>query len=78
MQIPYILRGQMRRLLELITGQSKLNYIQNKIYPDNVSPMTRFCEEKYETFKHLLNECPCFISYKRDILLNKTIINTLN
>ena len=37
-QILRLSRGQMRRLLEIITGQSNLNYIQNKIYPEDVSP----------------------------------------
>ena len=70
----------MRRLLELITGQSNLNYIQNKIYPEDRSPLCRFCEEEEEdeTFEHLLNECPCFITYRRDLLQNKPIINTLD
>ena len=29
------------------------------------------------TFAHLLNECPCFISHRRDILHNKSIINSI-
>ena len=50
-------RSQMRRLIELITGQNNLNYIQSKVNPD-LSEMCRFCEEEEETFAHLLNECP--------------------
>ena len=73
----HLVRGQMRRLVKLITGHSKLNYVQSKIDPINISPLCRFCEEEVETFAHLLNECPCFLSYRRDILLNKPIINTL-
>ena len=68
----------MRRLLELITGQNNLNYVQSKIFPGEVSELCRFCEEEDETFEHLLNECPCFITYGRDILLNKPIIKTLD
>ena len=64
----------MRRLIELITGHSNLNYVQHKIDPVNVSPLCRFCEEEDETFAHLLNECPCFISYLKDILHNVPII----
>ena len=66
----------MRRLLELITGQNNLNYVQSKINPEFVSELCRFCEEEEETFEHLLNECPCFITYRREILYNKPIINT--
>ena len=77
-QILHLSRGQMRRLIELISGQSNLNYVQNKIHPLDISPMCRFCEEEDETFEHLLNECPCFISYRRDISMNKPIINSLD
>ena len=77
-QILHLFRSQMRRLLELITGQSNLNCVQSKIYQLDVSPLCRFCEEEDETFAHFLNECPCFISYRRDILLNKPVINTLD
>ena len=67
----------MRRLIELISGQNNLNYVQSKIFPDTVSELCRFCEEEEETFEHLLNECPCFISYRRDILQGKLIVKTL-
>ena len=70
-------RSQMRRLLELITGQSNLNYVQSKIFPGVISELCRFCEEEEETFAHLLNECPCFITARRDILGNIPIINTV-
>ena len=73
----HLSRSQMRRLIELITGQNNLNYIQSKIDPLNTSPLCRFCEEEDETFAHLLNECPCFISYRRDILKNTPLHNTL-
>ena len=63
----------MRRLLELITGQNNLNYVQSKIYPGEISELCRFCEEEEETFEHLINECPCFITYRRDILKNRPI-----
>ena len=67
----------MRRLLELITGQSNLNYVQSKIFPGVISELCRFCEEEEETFAHLLNECPCFITARRDILGNIPIISTV-
>ena len=59
-QLMALSRGQMRRLIEIITGHNNLNYFQNKLYPLDVSPMCRFCEEEDESFEHLLNECPCF------------------
>ena len=67
----------MRRLLELIPGQNNLNYVQRKIYPGAISELCRFCEEEDETFAHLLNECPCFLTARRDILRKITIINTV-
>ena len=70
-------RSQMRRLLELITGQNNLNYVQSKIYPNLISELCRFCEEEEETFAHLINECPCFNTYRREILNKKPIIKTL-
>ena len=69
-------RSQMRRLIELITGQNNLNYMQTKINPGLISEMCRFCEEE-ETFAHLLNECPCFNTHRRDIINNNLIINTI-
>ena len=74
----HLSRGQMRRLIELITGHSNLNYVQSKIEPLNISPLCRFCKEEDETFAHLLNECPCFLSYRRDLLENRPFINTLS
>ena len=67
----------MRRLIELITGQNNLNYIQSKVNQGLTTELCRFCEEEEETFAHLLNECPCFNTYRRDLLQNKPVINTL-
>ena len=69
-------RSQMRRLIELITGQNYSNYVQSKIYPGDISELCRFCEEEEETFAHRLNECPCFNMYRREKLNNIPIINT--
>ena len=69
-------RGQMRTLIELITGHNNLNYFQSKIHPE-ISGNCRFCEEEDETFEHLLNDCPCFLIARRDLLQNNTITNTL-
>ena len=77
-EILQLYRSQMRRLIELITGQNNLNYVQSKVHNGQTSELCRFCEEEDETFEHLLNECPCFNSYRRDILGNRPIINTLD
>ena len=71
-------RCRLRRLIEIITGHNNLNYPQSKIYPNDVSELCRFCEEEDETFEHLLNECPCFLIDRRDIILNNPIVNTLD
>ena len=71
-------RCRLRRLIEVITGHNNLNYLQSKIYPNDVSELCRFCEEEDETFEHLLNECPCFLIDRRDILFNNPIIKTLD
>ena len=51
--------------------------MQSKIHPGQISELCRFCEEEDETFEHLLNECPCFTSHRRDILRNIPIIKTI-
>ena len=61
----------MKRLIELITGQNNLNYVQNKVSGGLISELCRFCEEEDETFEHLLNGCPSFTTYRREILENK-------
>ena len=68
----------MKRLVEIITGQNNLNYVQSKAYPLDVSEMCRFCEEEVETFKHLINECPCFITDRQNLLQGRIIENTLD
>ena len=69
--------SQMRRLVELITGQNNLNYVQSKINPGHISKLCRSCEEVEGTFTHLINECPCFNTCRRDILMNIHIINSI-
>ena len=44
--------------------------------PGQITELYRFCEEDDEIFVHILNECPCFISARRDILNNVSIVNT--
>ena len=45
-EILQLARGQMRRLIEIISGHNNLNYLQSKIYPHDVSELCRFCEEE--------------------------------
>lgn len=73
----HLSHSQICQLIELITGHSNLNYMQSKIDPINIFPLSRFCEDD-ETFAHLFNKCPCFLTYRCDILQNKLIINTLS
>ena len=67
----------MRHIIELITGQNNLNYVQSKVNQGLTTELCRFYEEEEETFAHLLNECPCFNTYRRDLLQNKPVINTI-
>ena len=55
---------QSRTFIEIFTGQSNLNYIQNKVTGQDL--LCRFCEENEETFDHLLLECPCFETLRRN------------
>ena len=71
-------RAHLRRLIKCTTRHNNLNYLQSKIYPEDVSELCRFCEEDPQTFDHLLNECPCFQQARFDILQNQPIQNTLN
>ena len=67
----------MRRLIELITGQNNLNYEQSQINPEFVGELCRLCVEEDETFAHLHNECPYFNTYRREVLNNIPVINTI-
>ena len=69
-------RGQLKTLIELITGQNNLNYMNNKVYGSE--DLCRFCEEEEETFDHIINDCPCFYLDRCDLLQNQPIINTLD
>ena len=71
-------RGQMRMLIGVITGQNNLNYVQSKIDPLHIEPECRFCLEEDETFEHLINECPCFMTYRRENLMGNFFKNTLD
>ena len=62
-ELLHLSRKQSRRLIEIVTGQNNLNYIQNKVTGQD--HLCRFCEESEETFDHLFLECPCFESLRR-------------
>ena len=49
-------RAYMRRIIECTTGHNNLNYLQHKIYPEDVAELCIFCEEEPETFDDLLIE----------------------
>ena len=58
------LRKKSRRLIEAITGQNNLHYVQNKIA--KAEHLCRLCEEEEGTFDHLVNHCPCLRQAKQD------------
>ena len=69
-------RGQITTLIELLTGQNNLKYMNN--ISQGSEDLCRFCEEKEETFDHIINDCPCFYLDRCDLLQNQPIINTLD
>ena len=60
-----------RKLTALLTGHNNLKYHVYKrkvsINP-NVSPCCRYCEEDLETSWHLLYDCPCFDTRRREFI----------
>ena len=71
-------RSQMKRMLELITGQNYLNYVQSKIYPGIVSKLCRFCEDEQETFAHLSKtEGSTLVPAKRELTPSSVNASTL-
>ena len=69
-------RDKSRRLIEIITGQNNLNYIQNKI--SGRGDLCRLCEEEEETFDHFVDECPCLWQVRRDHFGLQRIIHSHN
>ena len=65
--------GRMRlsRFVRIITGHNALNWLRNKISPNEFSNMCRFCRDNVETFWHLATECPVFRESRHDIFLDK-------
>ena len=64
-------------VLRLVDHWTRWEQSTRKLGDETRHPDCRFCEEEDETFAHLLNECQCFYSYRRDMLYNKPDINTL-
>ena len=62
-------RKKSRRIIEIVTGQNDLHYIQNKV--NKTEYQCRFCEDEEETFDHLIQDCPCFITDRFRIMRNK-------
>ena len=61
-------RKDISRFIRLITGHNNLNY--HCYLRDNTGEhdiRCRFCEEKNETFFHLVKECPRLIGYRTEI-----------
>ena len=69
-------RGEIKTLVEIITGQNNLNYMNNKVYGSE--DLCRFCEEEEETFDPLVNTCPCFHLGRVDLFQNQPIEKTQN
>ena len=71
-QLLNLSRKKSRRLIEAITGQNNLHYVQNKI--KKTEHLCRLCEEEEETFDHFVNECPCLRQARQDHFgLNKIV-----
>ena len=66
LQTSRLARMQLMLLIQIITGQNKLNYLTSKINKYQ-SELCRFCEEESETFIHILSECPVFINLRQEI-----------
>ena len=63
-QLLNLSRKKIRRLIEVITGQNNLHYVQNKI--KKTDHLCRLCEEGEETFDHFVNDCPCLRQARQD------------
>ena len=63
-QLLNLTRKKSRRLIEAITGQNNLHYVQNKI--KKTEHFCRLCEEEEETFDHFVNGCPCLRQARQD------------
>ena len=58
-------------------NKKTMNFAQPSIHTVDTLYLPSHLDVAEETFAHLLNECPCFNTYRQDLLQNKPIINTL-
>lgn len=65
-----VARLELGRFVRIVTGHNNLNFFQNKIDLYH-SGECRFCELYNETITHFMAVCPRFITFQREILLNK-------
>ena len=70
-------RMSLARFVRVISGHNSLFYFRSKVDKE-ISPRCRFCLEADETFEHLINECPRFITYRREYLKDELITNKVN
>ena len=59
-------RLELGRFVRIITGHNNLNYFQTRIGLWG-QKLCRFCEERDETFAHLLHDCPRFYASRTEI-----------
>ena len=59
-------RSKLCVFIRAITGHNFLGYHQHKIDP-NISKVCRLCEEEYETFWHLIDNCPRLHNTRQEI-----------
>ena len=69
-------RDKSRRLIEIVTHQNNLNYIQNKI--TGRGDLCRLCEEEEETFNHFVDDCPCLWQVRREHFGLQEILHSHN
>ena len=69
-------RLELGRFVRVISGHNNLNYFQTRIGLWG-SRLCRFCEERDETFKHLLLDCPRFRQARQDIFRDNLPCNDM-
>ena len=67
-------RKYSRRLIEIISGQNNLHYVQNKI--NHTSNLCRLSEEEEETFDNFVNGCSCLVRLQLQYFGQDRIINS--
>ena len=71
-------RCSLGTVIRVLSGHNALAYFKNKVDPENFDPFCRFCDmNRYETFIHLIDECPRFVLHRREIFMDIPIDNTI-